>query len=375
MSERANSRSAGRPIHLELCRPTIVALLFGVLLPLLPAAAEEGSSMRRMPNGKPDLSGTYDAGTVTPVDRPPQFGDNLYLTPEEAQALEEQSAEFWRQAEERRDGGADREAPQAGGDGNNMFGAGGVGGYNAFWIDPGSEAVMVDGKFRTSIIYEPGNGRRPPMTPQGMARMADNFSSFTHQNDGTASWLDHPGPGPFDGPEDLALAERCLLGFSGGPPMLPSLYNNYLRLIQTEDHVMILNEMVHDARIARFDSEHDPADARKWLGDSIASWDGDTLVIQTRNFQPQTGLYGGDENLFVEERFTRMDSGDLEYHFRVEDPTAWTAPWAGEYDWKLRDSKVYEYACHEGNYAMGNILRGARLLESEYDQPPKRDSD
>jgi len=375
MSERANSRSAGRPIHLELCRPTIVALLFGVLLPLLPAAAEEGSSMRRMPNGKPDLSGTYDAGTVTPVDRPPQFGDNLYLTPEEAQALEEQSAQFWRQAEERRDGGADREAPQAGGDGNNMFGAGGVGGYNAFWIDPGSEAVMVDGKFRTSIIYEPGNGRRPPMTPQGMARMADNFSSFTHQNDGTASWLDHPGPGPFDGPEDLALAERCLLGFSGGPPMLPSLYNNYLRLIQTEDHVMILNEMVHDARIARFDSEHDPADARKWLGDSIASWDGDTLVIQTRNFRPQTGLYGGDENLFVEERFTRMDNGDLEYHFRVEDPTAWTAPWAGEYDWKLRDSKVYEYACHEGNYAMGNILRGARLLESEYDQPPKRDSD
>jgi hypothetical protein len=171
------------------------------------------------------------------------------------------------------------------------------------------------------------------------------------------------------------ISDRCLASYKSAVPSLPSLYNNLQRIVQTEDHVMILNEMVHDARIARFDSEHDPADVRKWLGDSIASWDGDTLVIQTRNFRPQTGLYGGDENLFVEERFTRMDNGDLEYHFRVEDPTAWTAPWAGEYDWKLRDSKVYEYACHEGNYAMGNILRGARLLESEYDQPPKRDSD
>jgi hypothetical protein len=348
-------------------RFAIAALLLGSLS----ATVAAGSDIRRMPDGKPDLSGVYDAGTVTPVDRPPQFGDNLYLTPEQAQALEEQSKAFWVQAEANRQGGADREAPQAGGDGNNQFGAGGVGGYNAFWIDPGSEAVMVDGKFRTSIIYEPKNGRRPPMTPAGMRRMADNFSSFTYNNDGTASWLDHDGPGPFDGPEDLALAERCLLGFSGGPPMLPSLYNNYLRVVQTATHVMILNEMVHDVRTVRIDSEHDPADIRKWLGDSIGHWDGDTLVVETRNFRPQTGLYGGDENLHVTERFRRTPEGNLHYHFRVEDPTAWTAPWAGEYEWQAKDSRVFEYACHEGNYAMGNILRGARLLESEYDKPPK----
>ncbi len=325
---------------------------------------------KRMANGKPDLSGTYDAGTVTPVDRPPAFGTKLYLTPEEAKKLEEEAAARMAEANQRSD--ANREAPQLGGDGNNMFGGGGVGGYNAFWIDPGSEAVMVDGKFRTSIISEPENGRRPPMTPKGMRNMMTNFASFTYVNDGTASWLDKPGPGPFDGPETLALAERCLLGFSGGPPMLPSLYNNYLRVIQSETHVMILLEMVHDARIVRLDSEHGPEDAKKWLGDSIGYWEGDTLVVESRNFRERTGLYGGDENLHVTERFSRTEGGDLLYQFRVEDPTVWTAPWAGEYTWKSKpDSKVYEYACHEGNYAMGNILRGARLLEAEYDEPKK----
>jgi hypothetical protein len=351
-------------------RKTSLVPLVSISLLALPAFAEDGAGIRRMSNGKPDLSGVYDAGTVTPVDRPPQFGDNLYLTPEEAKKLEDSSAAFWAAAENKSDG--ERTAPQQGGDGNNMFGAGGVGGYNAFWIDPGSEAVMVDGKFRTSIIYEPKNGRRPAMTREGMARMADNFSSFAHQNTGTASWLDHGGPGPFDNPEDLALAERCLLGFSGGPPMLPSLYNNYLRVLQTDDRVVILNEMVHDARVVRIDSEHGPGEMKRWLGDSVGHWDGDTLVVETRNFRDETGLYGGDENLLVVERFSRAEDGNLRYHFRVEDPTAWTAPWAGEYTWRATDSRVFEYACHEGNYAMGNILRGARLLEAEYLQAKKK---
>jgi hypothetical protein len=335
-----------------------------VALLALQARAEDGSAVKRMPNGKPDLSGTYDAGTVTPVDRPQQFGNNLYLSPEEAKKLEETSKEFWTAADRKSEG--ERQAPPVGGDGNNQFGGGGVGGYNAFWIDPGSEAVMVDGKFRTSIIYDPPNGRRPPMTQEGMKRMADNFSSFAHQNTGKATWLDQGGPGPFDNAEDLALAERCLLGFSGGPPMLPSLYNNYLRVVQTEHHVVILLEMVHDARIVRIDSEHGPEEMKRWLGDSIGYWDGDTLVVETKNFRDETGLYGGDEKLHIVERFSRAANGNLDYHFRVEDPTAWTAPWAGEYEWQASDSRVFEYACHEGNYAMGNILRGARLLESEY---------
>ena len=203
------------------------------------------------------------------------------------------------------------------------------------------------------------------MTPAGMRRMAENFTSFSYENDGTASWLDKSGPGPFDGPESLALAERCLLGFSAGPPMLPGLYNNFKRIVQTEDHVMILMEMVHDARIIRLNSEHGSTDNRKWLGDSVGHWEGDTLVVETINFKQLTGLYGGDENLHLTERFTLLEDGNLLYDFTVDDPTAWTSPWSGQYVWKHSSDKVFEYACHEGNYAMGNILRGARLMESE----------
>ena len=123
--------------------------------------------------------------------------------------------------------------------------------------------------------------------------------------------------------------------------------------------------MVHDARIIRLNSEHGPAEDRRWLGDSIGHWEGDTLVVETTNFREQTGLYGGDENLNLVERFTLLESGHLLYDFTIDDPTAWTAPWSGEYVWKGSDGLVYEYACHEGNYAMGNILRGARLLERE----------
>lgn len=360
---------ASAPQYLAACGLglfTCLALFTG------PVLAQDGA-MKRTPAGKPDFSGVYDAGTVTPLERPPQYGDNLYMTPEEAKALQEQTAEFWKQAEAAKGGEADREAPKKGGDGDNRFGGGGVGGYNAFWIDPGTEATMVDGKFRTSLIYDPPNGRRPPYTPEGFKRLTTNFASFLYNNDGTASWLDKEGPGPFDGPETLALAERCLVGFSEGPPMIPSLYNNYLRIVQTEDHVMILSEMVHDVRIARFNSEHDPEDVKKWFGDPIAFWDGDTLVVESRNFRNETGLPGADVNLFVRERFTLTDEGLL-YNFTVDDPTVWQAPWSAEYSWRASDSKVYEYACHEGNYAMINVLKGARLLESEYDEPPKRDS-
>ena len=196
-----------------------------------------------------------------------------------------------------------------------------------------------------------------------MKKIAENFTSFSYENDGTASWLEQEGPGPFDGPESLALAERCLLGFSAGPPMLPGLYNNFKRIIQTEDHVMILLEMVHDARIIRLNSQHGPDTNRKWLGDSIGWWEEDTLVVETINFKEHTGLYGGDENLHLMERFTKLPDGNLLYNFTVNDPTAWTAPWSGEYVWKASTDKVFEYACHEGNYALPGILAGARQQE------------
>ena len=321
----------------------------------------------RTSSGAPDLSGFYDSGTLTPVDRPKGFGDRQFMSVEEAQAIVERTSQGLAAANQQSD--PDREAPVKGGDGVNQSGAGGVGGYNAFWVDPGNYVSELNGQYRTSIIYDPPNGRRPAMTPKGQAAIAANFASFAYQNDGTASWLAKGGAGPFDGPETLALAERCLLGFSAGPPSLPGLYNNFKRIIQTEDHIMILLEMVHDARVIRLNSEHAPDANRKWLGDSIGWWEDDTLVVETKNFKERTGLYGGDENLHLIERFTRLEDGNLLYNFTVTDPTIWTAPWSGEYVWKASEDKVYEYACHEGNYAMGNILRGARILESEYTGP------
>ncbi|MCZ6616501.1 MAG: hypothetical protein O7E57_00095 [Gammaproteobacteria bacterium] len=322
------------------------------------------ADIHRTLSGKPDFTGNYDSGTLTPLNRPEEFGDKQFMTREEADEIKTREATRRLSADETSN--PDREAPPVGGDSEILTGgAGGVGGYNSFWLDFGSDASEIDGQFRTSIVYDPPNGRQPERTPEGAKKLADNFTSFSYQNDGTASWLDKEGPGPFDGPESLALAERCLVGFSAGPPMLPGVYNNFKRIVQTEDHIVILMEMVHDARIIRLNSEHGPKGDRLWLGDSIGWWEDDTLVVDTINFREHTGLYGGDENLHLIEHFSLLENGNLLYDFTVDDPTAWTEQWSGEYAWKKSDEKVYEYACHEGNYAMGNILRGARLLEKE----------
>ncbi len=332
------------------------------------AASTSFAEIKRTASGKPDLSGTYDTGTLTPLNRPEEFGEHQFMTKEQADAVIARTKAVFDFAN--RESDPDRGAPVKGGDGNNTAGAGGVGGYNAFWIDPGKDTFMIDGKFRTSIIYDPSNGRQPPRTPESLARMASAYGSFAHDNDGTASWLAHDGPGPFDGPESLAPSERCLISFGSTVPTLPSLYNNYKRIVQTDDNVMILQEMVHDARVVRMNAEHGPASNRKWMGDSVGRWEGDTLVVHTKHFKEMSSLAGADENLEVIERYTAMEDGNVLYSFTVTDPTAWTAPWSGEYVWQARnEDKVYEYACHEGNYAMGNILRGARLLESEYEGP------
>jgi hypothetical protein len=204
------------------------------------------------------------------------------------------------------------------------------------------------------------------MTPAGQMRRAKLFAGFGRKNEGQAWWLDQESPGPYDNMEQRNVAERCLLGFSGATPSIPSLYNNFKRIVQTEDHVMILIEMVHDARVVRMNSEHLSPDIRKWLGDSIGWWEGDTLVIDTTNFsQKAAGFIIGSENTHVIERLTRQEDGNVLYNFTVEDDSQWTKPWTGEYVWRLSDQNVYEYACHEGNYALGNIMRGARLLEQD----------
>jgi hypothetical protein len=342
---------------------TALSLAFLLAMHSTAAAADGAFAAKRTTSGKPDFNGSYDGGSLTPLNRPKAFGDKQFMTRQEAAAIAAQTAAMLAAAAS--DSDPDRGAPQSGGDGRHGFGAGGVGGYNAFYIDQGSAVDEIDGKFRTSIIYDPVNGRQPAMTESARLKSADNASSFTYHNDGTASWLAAGGHGPFDGPEDLALAERCLLGFSSGTPSLPSLYNNYRRIIQTEDHVMILLEMVHDARIIRLNSQHGPAENKKWMGDSIGHWEGDTLVVETKNFRAQSGLSGADENLTVVEYFTQLEDGNILYDFTVTDTTAWEAPWSGQFVWKQSAERVYEYACHEANYAMGNILRGARLLEKE----------
>jgi hypothetical protein len=320
----------------------------------------------RTDSGKPDLSGTYDTGTLTPLERPEFLGDVEYLYPWAARLLNwglSTAIDLTVATES----DPDRGAPPKGGDGQNTAGAGGVGGYNAFYIDVGTAMTEVDGVVRTSIVYEPSNGRRPATLPGVSGRMGDIYQSFIHENTGTATWLAKAGPGPFDGPESLAPSERCLISFASTVPTISSLYNNYKRVVQTDTHVMILQEMVHDARIIRIDSEHGDDGNRKWLGDAIAYWEGDVLVVETKNFKKVNGLAGADENLHVTERFSRTSSGNLLYDFTVSDSSVWEASWSGKYEWQSKpESKVYEYACHEGNYAMGNILRGARLLESEW---------
>jgi hypothetical protein len=247
-------------------------------------------------------------------------------------------------------------------------GAGSVGGYNNAYVDRGDGVMVVDGKFRTSIITAPANGRMPGFTPATLQRLAAR-RGMRRPNTGTAWWLEVDGPGPYDDPESLGISERCLTGFgsTGGPPMLPVMYNNLKRIVQTDDHVMILIEMVHDARIIRLNSEHAAPDVRKWLGDSIGWWEGDTLVVDTTNFNDNPGLFLASSNLHVVERFTRISDHDIHYAFTVDDPTVWSEPWGGEYVWPGSADRVYEYACHEANYSMEGILKGARLLEIESD--------
>jgi len=330
-------------------------------------AASAAADIKRTPSGRPDLTGVYDTGTLTPTQRPEWLGETEYLYPWFARFLNWafEVASDWAVTSE---SDPDREAPPEGGDGFNTAGAGGVGGYNLFYIDPGSSLGEINGRVPTSIIYDPADGRYPARLPGVGARMGSVYQSFAHENTGQATWLDQAGPGPFDGPESLAPSERCLISFGSTVPTISSLYNNHKRIVQTETHVMILQEMVHDARIIRIGSEHTPLENRKWLGDSVGHWEGDTLVVQSRGFREVSALAGADENLQVTERFTLMEDGNVYYDFTVTDETVWSAPWSGRYVWQSTpDDRVYEYACHEGNYSMGGILRGARLLESEYE--------
>ncbi len=338
-------------------------ILFGAMMP----AAE----IPRTADGRPDLSGIYDISTLTPLARPSNVGDRLSLTDDEAKTLAVANAAAKAKADKASD--PNRKAPPVGGDGSEGA-AGNVGGYNSLWVDNGTGAFKLDGKWRTSIITDPPNGKTPPMTPEA-GKIAMQRARLARPNLGDAFWVKEGiTPGPYDDPELRPLAERCLLGFgvSAGPPALPVLYNNLKQIVQTKDTVLILNEMVHDARIVRMNATHEPPEIRRWMGDSIGRWEGDTLVVDTVNFNDHPALNNATRSLHVVERFSRIDDKTLRYQFTVEDPAVWTKPWSGEMPWPSTDNRIYEYACHEGNYSFANILKGARLLEAEAEAAMKK---
>ncbi len=341
-----------------------VQILFGLAAAVLIVVAAQMAwgDIPRTADGKPDLSGYYDTATITPLERPEDAEE--FLTEEAAAAREAQTAEGLAAGSANQD--PDRTAPPAGGDGSRGA-AGNVGGYDSFWVDPGEQVFQIDGKYRASIVIDPPNGRRPALTEAAQERLRSQYRGMRRENDGTAWWLEFDGRGPYDDPEIRPLPDRCLIGFgsTAGPPMLSTLYNNHKRIVQTPGHVMFLTEMVHDARIVRINDEHVTPDMRRWFGDSIGWWEGDTLVVDTINFNDTPSMRMATRDLHVVERFTRIDEKTVLYNFTVEDPNTWEGPWTGEYIWPQTDEPVYEYACHEGNYAMGNILRGARRLERE----------
>jgi len=326
-------------------------------------AAPAKRGMPRTPDGRPDLQGTYDVSTITPFERP--SGANVTITEQEAATREKQTLD--QRALRDRPSDGKRQAPPVGGDGS-AGAAGNVGGYNGFWLDPGDTWIVIDNERRSSIVTEP-DGRVPRKPRTGPAPAIALPTSDAAENNA------FNGRGAYDNVEQRPLADRCLLGFSStsGPPTLPNgFYNNTKQLVQTKDYVMILNEMVHDARIIRLNSKHVDESIRKWMGDSIGWWEGDTLVVETTNFTNKTRYAGSTQNLKVTERFSRLDEKTLLYKFTVDDPAAFTKPWSGEYPWRPANGLLYEYACHEGNYAMGNILRGARLLEKEAEENAKQ---
>jgi len=281
------------------------------------------------------------------------------LSDDQARGLEKQESS--RVANAARPSNPERSAPAVGAN---------VGTYNNFWVDRGSSTIVVNGERRSAIIVDPADGRVPALTEEAQRRTAARRAPAAPTSDAIESAV----ASEYDGPELRPLAERCLVGFgsTSGPPTLPNYgYNNLKQIVQTKDYLMILNEMVHDVRIIRLNQSHRPSSMRGWFGDSVGRWEGDTLVVETTSFSDKTRFRGSSEHLRVVERFTRTAADTILYRFTVEDPTTWVRPWTGEYPWAASNAQMYEYACHESNYALGGILRGARLLENERKPAPR----
>jgi hypothetical protein len=302
-------------------RLTVLMSAVAAVIAVVPAVSLAGQASRR------DLQGIWTNATLTPLERPPELAGKEFFTPAEAAAFEKQGRE--RNNADRRDSNAEADLAV---------------GYNAVWWDRGSHVVSTR---RTSLIVDPPDGRIPPLTPQAQRNAAARAEAARLR--------------PSDGAEDRSLADRCIVRGTAVPPMLPAGYNNNYQILQTPEHVAILIEMIHDARIIPLDGRpHLGRKIPQWLGDSRGRWDGNTLVVETTNFTGKTNFRGSGENLRVVERFTRVDEGTLLYQFTVDDPQTFARPWSGEIPMKKVEGPLFEYACHEGNFSMENILGIAR---------------
>jgi len=306
--------------------PLSLAIL-ALMVVLPPLAAAQTWKPPRTPDGHPDLQGFWTNASITPMERPRELGAKEFFTEEEA-------------AEYRKRTLVPASVAQRGGTEAHYE-------FTQFGLDRTQAQVAFS--LRTSMIVGP-EGRVPPLTPEAQKRNAERAANLKGHE--------------FDGPENRGIQERCLVWGSEGPPMLPPGYNSYLQIVQTPAYVMILQEMIHDARIIPMDGRpHMPGSVRRWLGDSRGRWEGDTLVVDTTNFTDKTNFRGSRDNLHVVERFTRVDENTIRYEFTVADPTTWTSPWSAELPLAKDKGPIYEYACHEGNYSLAGILRGARVQE------------
>lgn len=310
------------------------------------AVAQTGDASLRTEWGTPDLQGTWSIATQTVLERPDRYNGRLVLSPEEAQQFEAMIDA--RNEASSAPSDPERDAPRPGVN---------VGGYNNFWMDPGNRLAVVNGEIRSSLLTEPADGKLP-FSEAGLAKFAADMQMRE----------------TYDGPEVRPLGERCVVGFgsTAGPPKLPVAYNNNTQIVQTENYVMLLAEMNHDVRVIRINGEFQDPPYNQWMGDSIGRYEGDTLIVETTNFHPQesvrsglTHRFIGSTTMHVTERFTRVSEDVIHYQFTVDDPVHYSQPWSGELPMNRTDEKIFEYACHEGNYAMPGILAGARRAEAD----------
>ena len=316
----------------------LTTVVIGLLLIAAPAAAQNDPP--RTAWGQPDLTGVWDFRSITRMERPEDLAGKEFLTEEELADLEQGAVarlnDFLTQPAQR----------TVAGEGVDRRPDGGNGSYNHTWLDQGLEAVTTG---RTSLIIEPSNGRYPPRTSEGQARA--EASSDHRSNQPADTWL------------DFSTYDRCILGFNAGPPMTPSAYNNNMQLFQTPDTVAIVTEMVNTTRVIPLDGR--PVhNLLQWSGESRGYWEGDTLVIETTNFDPRRQWRTTSGAMHLIERLTRVDADTMLYQATINDEETWSAPWTFEVPMKMLDGEKWEYACHEGHHSMPLMLGGARALEA-----------